>query len=708
MKKSKITILIFLFMLLNCKLTVSQSSLTNDDIIENIIESMVEKYDEPVDYSELSDQIQNLLENPVNINTQECTKLRELNLVNDHQIINLQNYISKYGKLNTVYELQMVDGFDFNTVYSIRFLITTNDNSSQAENKNRKNYFRQRIKNNLLLRYSRVIQVKNGYNKSDSIWQENINKYYLGKGYGLYMRLKTRINKNINAGLLIDNDPGEPMFFSEYPDTIKRMLKNKNSGSLDYINGFVQIKNKGIIKSLVAGSYKAQFGQGLTLWNGLSFSNINDGVSLKKYPSGIKANSSATEYSYFQGLGGTFNIGKFNISLFYSSNKLDGNISAYDTIDQSPLEASSIIQTGTHRTYSEIIDKNSIKRRVYGGNITYRTNFYSIGVTAYKGKFNCNIAPENRLYNKFRFRGKTFGNIGVDYNFMLGRINLFGEISTDKSFNAAFLSAIKINLNSVMNLLVLYRNYPHKYINLYSNAFGAGSYNNDENGFFIGLNFIPLKNTEIAGYCNLYKKTWLKYKVAGITSSCKAGLQIKYLFNRGTCLTIRYRQTLDQTNEKITEKYLPGLINNCKKNIRINFVSEITSQLRLKSRIESSSYNEKHEVTSGNLCFLEMRYSFPNSLFSICLRHTIFDAPDWRTRIYSYENDVYTAFTVPAYFGKGYSSYILLNIKLFKKTDFWFRYSYIKYDNKDQISSGREMIKGNLKSEVKFQFRKKF
>lgn len=703
----KITLSGICMMLLSL-LTTAQSSLNNDDIIEYIIESILEKNDEPVDFTELSDQIQNLLENPVNINTAEIKNLKELNLLTDYQIFNLQNYIAKYGKLNTVYELQMVDGFDINTIYSIRHLITTEKNFHHLGNYSVNKPFRNKIKGRLLFRYSRIIQKKSGYIKNDSIWRQNLNKYYLGKEFGLYMRIKTDINKNITAGFLADNDPGEPIFNHDYPDTINNVLGNKADKNFDYINGYVQIKNKGIIKSLVAGSFKAQFGQGLTLWNGLSFSNTSNGVSLKKYPSGIRPNSSATEYLYFQGLGGTFYLDKFELSLFYSSNKLDGNITAYDTLNQKPIEVSSIIQNGTHRTINEIIDKNSIKRRVYGGNINYRSNRISIGITAYQGKFNCNILPADKLYNKFRFKGKSFRNIGLDYNLLLGRINFFGEFSTDKSLNPAFMTALKINLNSVMNLLLLYRNYSYQYVNLHSNAFGAGSKNNDEQGFFLGMNTTPLKNTEISAYCNLYNNAWLKYSVTGLTTSCKAGLQIKYMFSRENCITVRYRQFLNQKNDDISEKYLSGLINTTKRNLRINFESEITPQLRLKTRMETSSHFEHHDNKTGSLCFLEFRYSFVNPSLTFCLRHTLFDSPDWKTRIYSFENDVYTAFSIPAYSGKGYSSYILLNIKLFKTTDLWLRYNYVKYSNKVQISSGREKIDGNLKSELKFQIRQKF
>jgi hypothetical protein len=73
-----------------------------------------------------------------------------------------------------------------------------------------------------------------------------------------------------------------------------------------------------------------------------------------------------------------------------------------------------------------------------------------------------------------------------------------------------------------------------------------------------------------------------------------------------------------------------------------------------------------------------------------------------------YENDVWLAYSLPAYYGVGSRDYILIEYKINKMISCWLRYSQTKYKDRDEIGSGLDLIKGNRKDDIKVQLMVKF
>ena len=90
------------------------------------------------------------------------------------------------------------------------------------------------------------------------------------------------------------------------------------------------------------------------------------------------------------------------------------------------------------------------------------------------------------------------------------------------------------------------------------------------------------------------------------------------------------------------------------------------------------------------------------------MRYAVFNVDDYAARIYTYENDVLYAYSIPAYQGQGYRFYILGRLKLRRSIDLWLRYAQTTYFDRDEIGSGGEKIVGNTKGELKLQARIRF
>ena len=89
--------------------------------------------------------------------------------------------------------------------------------------------------------------------------------------------------------------------------------------------------------------------------------------------SGLKKNTSTNESNFFRGGGATVQLGRFDLSAFYSNKMIDG-----DTVNGT---FPTIIQTGYHRTLAELSKKHTVNQQVIGGNATYTHMNLQVGAT---------------------------------------------------------------------------------------------------------------------------------------------------------------------------------------------------------------------------------------------------------------------------------------------------------------------------------------
>ena len=78
-------------------------------------------------------------------------------------------------------------------------------------------------------------------------------------------------------------------------------------------------------------------------------------------------------------------------------------------------------------------------------------------------------------------------------------------------------------------------------------------------------------------------------------------------------------------------------------------------------------------------------------------------------RCQSQEKDILYAFSIPMYYGKGSRYYLNIKYDLTNSISLWCKFAQTVYaDGRESISSGKEEIKGNRKSDVRFMLRWEF
>lgn len=700
-----VVFVLLIFIICNTKVSAQENDTlqpVNIEFITDQLENIAQASDINLDYSDLIDDYLYYAKHPVNINGSNLYILRDIYLINDIQLNNLKLYIHHFGQLYSIYELTSVNGFDEETVKKLQPFIIIEPVTDQ-EKYSAKQIFKYG-KHQLLLRAAQILETRKGFSLPPDSATSHPGSVYLGNPQHYYLRYSFSYRNKIRVGITMDKDAGEVMFKGQLSDSVKDLISNKLGNGYDFFSVFAYAEDLNVVKKVVVGDYHLEFGQGLTLWSGLAFGKSAEAVTMKKFGRGIRPNTSANENRFFRGIAATINLKGFSVTPFYSSNNVDGNIIPLIYNEQDGV--SSIIETGMHRTINELLDKNTINITILGGNIAYQRKMFATGITIYNTKLNRPLVLSDEVYKQFNFQGDEVTNFGADMSLNLKNINFFGEFSGSSNGGLAGIAGINTFLDERFFLTMVYHNYGKDYQNLYSNPFAESSAIANETGIYFGFKALVLKYFSISGYIDHYQFPWLKYRVSSPSAGRDYFAQINFNPKKEISAYFRYRTKSKQENFKKDYLYMP-LISDVKRNEFRFFISyKVYSNIIFKNRIDMVIYkNSFSDTDRGWLIYQDILYRPVKFPLEATFRYALFATDGYNSRIYTYENDVLYAFSVPSYFNNGQRWYLMLKWKIVPRISMWLRFARTTYFNKNTIGSGNDLIDGNLKSEVKFEMK---
>ena len=699
-----------LTIILLCLLTLANSislaqqtdtSAVNTQFIEEQLENISSTIDQSVDFSDLTEQYYYYFQHKISINSQEITKLEELYLLNTKQVSDIRKYKNNYGNIMSEAELLAVQSLSENDINRILPFITFKE--IKTNKKRNLKYSFKYPKQSLIFRYSRIMEKSSAYLLAKDSAINHPSSVYLGSPDKLYLRYSLSFSQGIRAGFTLEKDAGEKMFYGNLPDSIKSAIPKAGFTPFDFSSAFVYAEKIGFVNKIILGDYHLQFGQGLTIWSGLSFGKSSEAVLTKKYGVGIKPNTSTNENIFFRGGAATLNFAKFYFTGFYSQNKIDASI---DTIQNGNSIVKSLTETGLHRTINEMTKRKALVLSTYGGHISFKSKYLGLGLSAINTKTKLEFSPDNNLYKKYSQAKNNNTNFGFDFDFHYSDVNIFGEYAQNDGGGFALLSGINYFAGNRLTLSALYRNYSKSYFNFFSNGFGEYSSSNNEEGIYLGIKILLLPGIDISAYSDFFRCEWLKYGISFPSQGRENLIQLNYTVSRNFQLNFRYKNESKQENYKGDYDYLDRKADIKRNSFRISMRYSLNTILVLTSRMEYLQCSKTDGIYNGYLFYQDVKIS-PTPKLSANARLAFFDTDDWESRIYAYESDVLYAFSVPAYYEKGFRYYFNLRYKAGKHLQLWLRYARTVFSDKYSVGSGADLINGNHKSEFKVQLKLK-
>ena len=413
---------IFLCVGLCVAMTMHGQDIRVEDVLEDIFNQLAEDGDFPCE--EIEEELLSIAANPMNLNEVTGEDLSRLIFLNDEQIDAILMYQYQYG-FKEIYELQLIDCLKD---YEIRNLLPfVRVEATRQEGK--KTYFRE------VFHYANhEITLR-----ADA---RNIEDYV---GDPMYGKLRYRFNYNnrVQAGVTaMMTTAGERL----------------TMGNRWAYGGYIQLKDIGPMKTIVAGNYQANFGYGLVVGSPFKRGKSAYVQSTATTDEGLKKYSSVGDtYNYFHGVGATARIKGVDMSAFYSLRE----------------------------------DKDSAWQHVVGVNATVRWKKLKVGVTGVEA-----IDREAR------------GTMGANVRYNWGVVDIWGEVAASytNTWGWGTIMGIRVNPMNDFNLLAIYRYYSPEFDNVYANALSSKTRVFDEHGGYLGVEYNRLRNWQLSLYGDLWKE----------------------------------------------------------------------------------------------------------------------------------------------------------------------------------------------------------
>ena len=537
-------------------LCVAVATFGQDIRVEDVLEDIFNQLSEDGDwaYEDIEEELLSIAENPMDLNKVTGEDLSRLMFLSDEQIDAILMYQYQHD-FKDLYELQLIDCLKD---YEIRNLLPFVEvKGERLEVKGKEMYFREVFhyaKHEMTLRVD-------ARNMEDFV------------GDPMYGKLRYRFNyqNRVQAGVTIDRATGVPW-------------KKINYG------GYIQLKDIGPMKTIVAGNYQASFGYGLVVGSPFKRGKSAYIQSTATTDEGLKKFSSVGDsYNYFHGVGATARVKWADLSAFYS------------------------LRQGKEDAWNHVV----------GVNATARWRKLKVGVT---GVETLGLLGDEAKGERDMGYGQLAMGANVRYNW--GKVDVWGEMAASHAEHWGWgtIMGVRVNPISDLNLLAIYRYYSPEYENIYANALSSKTRVYNEHGGYLGVEYNRLKNWQLSLFGDVWKEGY------------ETMAQADFLSPKDNKMHMRLRAK--RKNEIDTYS------------ARWNGVWEL-GEWKLKTQVDANMVYAEEKWSYGFSVFQDVEYRFVKVPIVLQFRAQAFDAREWNNRVYMYENDVLYAYAIPFVYGLG-------------------------------------------------------
>jgi len=602
------------------------------------------------DLTSLLEELAGLKESPVDINSGDEDEISRLFFLTDFQVIVLADHVRKNGNVQTIYEIALLPAFDRSTAMLMAPYISLKPSDREAGRS-----------------YGHTQMTVTATTRFDA--SENGND-----GIRSLLKLKHEQGR-FSFGLTAENDPGEKFTF-------------KNSPGCDFLSGYLDLEGKGIVKSVILGDYKLRLGEGL------AFNSSQWMGSWLSAPSFISGRSSASSYTstgennFFRGISLVMGIRNSGAVIFSSINRIDARLIFNE--DSIATGVSNLVAGGLHATASQLEARNSLTETVAGLHLTSGSENIRGGLTAAATLFSLPFIPDkSRPENIHDFKGDRLFNFAADFRAGTGPMLLFAEAGFSMPGSWGAIAGLRAKPSSRVTFNLLTRCFSPEYHAFHYGAYKAGSGSGNETGLAASVHLEAARHLFITAGADHYRIPAPRYRSAAPSYGRRIEIKGEYLPRDDISMRFSYTSS-SREYDIASETGMASSVMHTRQQAGFIFDCEAVPGFRLTTRISGSFISPSQE--KGYLLSQDVTHSFRKVPLRIWFRYALCSTTGWDSRLYAWENDLLSSFSVPALYSEMTRSFIMIS---WKPTDgFEARVKYA-FTNTEQ----------GLRQEVKCQMR---
>lgn len=658
-----------------------------DDMVEQLAQDLDE---EEVSLESYVEELSDLVQQPINLNRTSKEQLELIPFLTAAQVENILYYLYAYGPMQTIYELQLVQDIDRQTIEYLLPFVYVGEGKEDHSFPSVKQLFNYG-KHEVITRLDVPFYKRAGYMEyPDSVLADNPNKQYLGSPMYHSLRYRFKYKERLNLGVTAEKDAGEPFF------------GKGNKKGYDHYSFYLLIRELGRIKTLALGNYKLSFGMGLVMNSGFSMGKSSSIASIGYRIGGIRQHSSTDEYNYFRGLALSLALSKrCTLSAFYSHRDVDAIIE--------DGQITSLKKDGMHRILRDFERKNEAYMQVAGGNMAFQSRNLRLGMTVVHTMFSKPLMSEVQPYSLFHPRGKSFSNASIDYRYRWRQLSFFGETAVDGNGHIALFNALRFTPASGYQVLFLQRYYARDYVAIHAQSVSENSDVRNENGWYIGVEASPIKHWKFTAYADCFRFPWLKYGVDAPSSGFDGLVQATYTPHTHLSVFVRYRYKVKDKNARDVQTEIERVLPQEQHRLRWQLNYSPHDRLSLRTTIDLTSVHIQGQGRDGGFMLNQtLAYSFNQLPLRMDVNYGLFDTDSYNARLSIYEKGLLYAFSIPSFYGKGSRMTLNTRYAVSKRFIVSAKVAQTLYYDRDEMGSALEKIEGCRKVDLYMQLQYKF
>jgi hypothetical protein len=507
-----------------------------------------------------------------------------------------------------------------------------------------------------------------------------------------YSQRATLQSDNLRAGLTLDQPSGTQW---------KWDIGDRYYG-FDIVRGFVSYRLSPSIETVI-GDFRAEYGEGLTLWSGPSFGRSRETVrSMQRPRRGIRGSSSTLDDRILRGVAVTLRPLDFlSVDAFASRRRLDA---ALDTVGHAdtPIVFARPVAVTAHRTELELSRRKLLGERMFGVSTSARMRNTVVGVVGYVATYSTPLAPGDRPDTFFRPGGERIVNGSLFGSTRRGSVSAFGEVTLDAR-SPSYVAGVSVIRTDGLEAAIAARHLSSADHRPFSSGFASrSSPMNNESGLYLGTR-VPLSvSSELRAFVDLVRYPWLRYQVPRPSVASDFLVEYRYRPRPWWSFDVTWRKRSVDTRIVGPEMLVASMDRHPRHSVRLNSDVEPYSGLRIRVRAELTRASTADRTVRGHLTYQELEFQ-PTSRISSAVRYTHFDIDAFEARVYAYERDVAGSFSSHMFTGRGRRAYLMTTIRSSPRLAVQLRLARTWIDGTRSIGSGFDLVEGNRATDVRFQ-----
>lgn len=665
----------------------SATSIEKSEDWHILIEEMAEN---DINTEQLEEALTELANNPVPLNNASREMLESIPLLNAEQVENLSYYLYRYGPIENISELMLVEGMDARTMRWLKPFVSIGSIQESPvvypQMKKALSFGKQEFRWTM----GSTFQQKQGYkNLSDST------NRYLGDALHACFRYGFDYKDQLQWGVVLEKDPGERWW-------------DNTQGGVDFTSFHVLLKDSKRKNTLIIGDYKVRFGQGLVCGSAFSLGKNSTGGVPELTGPFISRHFSSSELNFFRGAASRLTLKpavmkdgrRFGVDLstFVSSRRLDSSVENG--------VFSSISETGLHRTYAEKDNQKKLRQSVIGSHLEFRWTSLTAGITAISWILDASPVENQEPWRLFNAKGKRGGNVSADFRTVWQGLLFFGEFALDQNGHTALLAGTSFKPHPRMSVSMLGRKYAKEYQAVFSNAFSEGTSTRNEEGLYASTDFQLAARVRFSGYLDVFRFPWLGYSVSTPSWGQEVAAELNTTVGRNGLVKLLLKSKTKEKNTSSSSLPIHPVQPYLKTQLRLQ-ISNKQGIWSMKTLFYANNYRLGSQSSNGYAVAQDLGLDPFGNRFSVLLHAVLFNTTSWENRIYLWEKDLPGAFSMPMLYGQG------CRMSLFAKYNFKNASLQLKLADSVQpgmevLGVGPELVFGNRRTEARVQLSWKF